>query len=439
MRDHTVSVFPAALPNPGLPGRKKNMERTDIKRIQKLTALACMVYFCSYLSRINFSAILVDFLATENLSKASASTITATLFVTYGFGQILSGYLGDRIRPRGMIFAGLTTAAVCNGLMPVCSPCLPALTVVWGVNGAAQALIWPPLAKILTNNLSSEEYGKRVPLISTSSSVATIMVYLLAPWAIRAWNWRAVLYTGCVSAGLGAIVWLHGSKEYAGYAEEVKASEPDTPKAAMGQEHRILRWMFPGILLGISCQGALRDGITTWMPTLVSEVFSLEGSVTILSGVALPIFQMSATLCVHWLLDKMRGAVFSCASLLFAAVGMALGLLAAGGMDSPGTCVAGIAVATGFIQGINVLQTCYIPVYFQNIGRVSLISGLVNAATYGGSAISIRLFGAISERSGWSAVVGLWIELAAAGVLLSGICAAACERRINYEKRGEHK
>lgn len=394
-----------------------------------MTALACMVYFCSYLSRINFSAILVEFLAAENLSKASASVITSALFVTYGFGQILSGYLGDRISPRGLIFAGLATAAVCNGLIPVCSPNIPAMALIWGVNGAAQALIWPPLAKILTNNLSGEEYGKCVPLISTSASLATIAVYLLAPWAIWAWSWKAVLYAGGVAAGLGAVIWLRGSKKFAGHYGKMGESQPDIRKASAEREHRILLWMLPGILLGISCQGALRDGITTWMPTLVSEVFSLEGSVTILSGVALPVFQTGATLCVHWILKKMRGAVFSCTALLFVAVGVTLGLLAVGGMDTPGTCVMGIAVATGFVQGINVLQTCYIPLYFRSSGRISLISGLVNAATYGGSAISISLFGAISEHKGWSAVVGLWIVLAVAGALLSGICTALLKDR----------
>lgn len=400
-----------------------------------MTGLACIVYFCSYLSRINFSAILVEFLAAENLSKTSASVITSALFVTYGLGQILSGYLGDRISPRGLIFTGLATAAVCNGLMPVCSPRLPAMVLIWGVNGVAQALIWPPLARILTNNLSGEEYGRRVPLVSTSSSLATIVIYLLAPWAIRAWNWKAVLYAGAIAAGAGALIWLLGSEKFASPVRKTGTITPDAGEAHTDEKHRILLWILPGILLGIACQGALRDGITTWMPTLVSEVFSLEGSVTILTGVALPVFQTGATLCVHWILKKMRGAVFSCAALLFGAVGLTLGLLGAVGMGSPETCVAGIAVATGFVQGINVLQTCYIPVYFRNSGRVSLISGLVNAATYGGSALSIGLFGAISEQQGWSAVVGLWILLAVAGAFLSGICAALSEKR-NMTKSG---
>ena len=40
------------------------------------------------------------------------------------------------------------------------------------------------------------------------------------------------------------------------------------------------------IMLAIMMQGILRDGITTWMPSYISETFHLASSVSILTGIA---------------------------------------------------------------------------------------------------------------------------------------------------------
>lgn len=72
--------------------------------------------------------------------------------ITYCSGQLLSGVLGDRLNPRRMITCGLLVGALTNMVMPlVHSTAL--MVVIWGCNGLALAMIWPPMVKILTNLL----------------------------------------------------------------------------------------------------------------------------------------------------------------------------------------------------------------------------------------------------------------------------------------------
>ena len=52
------------------------------------------------------------------------------------------------------------------------------------------------------------------------------------------------------------------------------------------------------------------------------------------------------------------------------------------------------------------------------MGNVSTVSGILNAATYVGSALSTYVFGAVAESSGWMTVVVLWGAAALAGTLL---------------------
>ena len=64
-----------------------------------------------------------------------------------------------------------------------------------------------------------------------------------------------------------------------------------------------------------------------------------------------------------------------------------------------------------------------VPGHFAGRGNVSTVSGILNAATYVGSALSTYVFGAVAENTGWMAVVVLWGAAALGGTifLLSGI------------------
>ena len=61
--------------------------------------LCTLAYFASYFSRKTFSVVMVNMLDTEVLTKDIAGLIGPALFVFYGAGQLLSGYLGDRLQP----------------------------------------------------------------------------------------------------------------------------------------------------------------------------------------------------------------------------------------------------------------------------------------------------------------------------------------------------
>ena len=63
---------------------------------RRLTLLCAAVYFCSYLTRLDYGAVMVEMVRAEGFSRVDASAALTGLFITYGFGQLISGYLGDR-------------------------------------------------------------------------------------------------------------------------------------------------------------------------------------------------------------------------------------------------------------------------------------------------------------------------------------------------------
>jgi len=77
-----------------------------------------------------------------------------------------------------------------------------------------------------------------------------------------------------------------------------------------------------------------------------------------------------------------------------------------------------IAVTTACMHGINLILITWVPRYYARYGKVSTISGIMNAFTYIGSAISTYGFGALSERYGWYFTIGTWIAIAGVGTIL---------------------
>lgn len=88
-----------------------------------------MVYFFSYLTRYNYSVVLVDIINSEGFTKVDASAALTGMFFTYGLGQLVSGYLGDHVEPTLLISVGLLSTSILNFLIPFC-PTATWMTVV---------------------------------------------------------------------------------------------------------------------------------------------------------------------------------------------------------------------------------------------------------------------------------------------------------------------
>lgn len=414
------------------------MTAVPVKRraeARRLTLLCAAVYFCSYLTRLDYGAVMVEMVRAEGFSRVDASAALTGLFITYGFGQLISGYLGDRVRPQLLIFFGLIACGLMNLLIPFC-PSPAWMTVVWSVNGLAQAMMWPPLVRIMSQHMTESEYKVATVHVSWGSSLGTIVIYLMIPLLLKVSSWRGVFY--CAAAvGMGmAAFWMarYGRVERTLPLQEqaAPAEEPgDAGKSGGG-----LRALMPllAIMMGvIICQGTLRDGITTWMPTYLADTYHMESGKSILTGVLLPLFGMVCYQIVLWMNRKLVKNELQCAAIIFG-VGLvsllALRLLHA---HSFALSVLILAFAVASMHGVNLIMTCMTPKYLAGSGKISMISGLLNACTYIGSALSMYGVALIADRFGWTVTESLWCAVA----LLGTLCAAACVPKWGKLRKGQ--
>ncbi len=402
---------------------------------RRLTLLCAAVYFCSYLTRLDYGAVMVEMVRAEGFSRVDASAALTGLFITYGFGQLISGYLGDRVKPQLLIFFGLIACGLMNLLIPFC-PSPAWMTVVWSVNGLAQAMMWPPLVRIMSQHMTESEYKVATVHVSWGSSLGTIVIYLLIPLLLKVSSWRGVFH--CAAAvGMGmAAFWMarYGRVERTLPLQE-QAAPADEPGDA-GKSGGGLRALMPllAIMMGvIICQGTLRDGITTWMPTYLADTYHMESGKSILTGVLLPLFGMVCYQIVLWMNRKLVENELQCAAIIFG-VGLvsllALRLLHA---HSFALSVLILAFAVASMHGVNLIMTSMTPKYLAGSGKISMISGLLNACTYIGSALSMYGVALIADRFGWTVTESLWCAVALIGTL----CAAACVPKWGKLRKGQ--
>lgn len=383
--------------------------KTDCKN--KYILLFALTYMVSYLTRVNYGAVISAMETSTGFPKPDLSLAVTGSFITYGVGQIVSGMLGDRFSPKKLVLIGLGLTTAMNLILPFCgAPWL--MTAVWSVNGFAQALIWPPIVRLMVALYSGDTYSKGIVRISWGSCIGSILVYLTAPLLISWVSWKGVFFAAC-GCGLGMMVlWQAACPDIQGATRS---------KVEVGQtgNGKFFSPVFCTVLLALVLVGALRDGVTTWTPSLISESFQLGDGAGILSGAVLPIFGLVCYELVSALYRKQLKNPLVCAGVMYALGVISSGLLAVLLGRSPVGTVLSVAVLNGSMHGANLMLTGMVPSFYGKTGRVSTVAGVLNAFVYVGSAASTYGIALLAEGLGWSAVVLVWLALAALG---TGVC-----------------
>lgn len=395
------------------------MKTTITPRVKAMSWLLTLVYFASYMMRINFAVMIAKVCTDMQMEKSVLAIVLTGLTIAYGTGQVVSGVLGDRIKPRTMIIMGLTLATVCNIAMFFCRT-VPLMTVAWTVNGFAHSMLWPPMVRLMSASLDDEGYSYAVVRVSWGSSIATILLYSLCPLLLGFMTWRAII-ASCAAVGAVALVsWVIFSKKL---FVDVKKTEAVAETAKTVERAPIPRYVILPIvliMLGIIFQGMLRDGVTDWLPSFLSESFHISEENAIFAAVIPAIFSMVSFYVFDLLHRKaLKNEVFCAAVIFGGSMVFGFGLFFLQGViSSPILSVLLVALIIACMHGINLMLISVVPKRFAKSGRVSTFSGLFNSCTYIGASIALPVFARIAERFGWNMTVLSWGIVALCGALV---------------------
>ncbi len=404
------------------------------KKAKAIAWLLSLVYFASYLTRKNFDVMManicqsmVDGGVFSNIAAAeqTMAAVSVAMTVIYGVGQIVNGMLGDKIKPQTMLTAGLALASLCNVVMYFTGDNYIVMAVIWGVNGFAHSMLWPPIVRLMSMYLTNEEYGYSAVRVSWGSSIATILLYVACSALLTVIRWRTVILI-CAFGGIAIlIVWiLLNKKLFSDPLAEVRLATGNEVKEKKKSVPLPVYVFVPIVLimLGIILQGALRDGVTTWTPSILNQDYGLPEESAIFYTVIPAIFSMISFSLFDLLHRKVFRNEVTCSAVIFggsAVFALAIYLtnsFVSNEIVGAVTAVLFISLITGCMHGINLMLITVVPKRFIKSGKVSTFSGILNACTYVGSAIATPLFPALKSGEGWGVTMLAWAIISAAGV-----------------------
>ncbi|MBR2612934.1 MAG: MFS transporter [Clostridia bacterium] len=407
---------------------------TSRKAIRAYTWLFCLSYTISYMTRINYGAIVSAMEETLGEGKDVLSLALTCSFVTYGVGQIVSGMLGDRFSPKRLVALGFLVTTLMNLLVPF-FPNPTVMLILWGINGFAQALMWPPMVRILVAMFDDETYKNITAKISCGASYGTIAVYLLSPLLLLVSDYRSVFWFSSAMGALMLALWLRFAPDVGKREENPISLTASSKEATRGTWRTVFTPMFLMIMVGIALQGMLRDGVTTWMPSYISEIYDISNILSILSGVIMPVFSVFCVRLSTLLYQKKVKNPTTLAGFFFLASAVAALVLFLSGGKNLVISILSFALLIGGMHGTNLMLTTMLPPYFKGQGKVSTVSGVLNSCTYVGSAVSTYGIALLSTRMGWNFTVALWVLTAVLGALVCLFAARLFARRFSLPAR----
>ncbi|MCR5484922.1 MAG: MFS transporter [Clostridiales bacterium] len=395
-----------------------------------------IIYAAAYFGRTCYSAAIAAITADGLFTKSEAGVIGTVFFLCYGSGQIINGFLGDKISPFGIVLTGTLLSSFCCFTMGTLSSHL-AMAAVWGLNGFAQSMLWSPLLKILSSVLRADMRKRACLNIALSHPIGTTLSYFSCSAVIKYDTWHHVFTTASAFLLLafifGVSVFLAVRRRFV-YTEPEILTEEAADGASVSLKTLILASGLIAIVIPTILHGMLRDGITTWVPTMLSETYKISPSFSVMITLFLPLINAFGAYMITPVYKKLRENELK-TSVVCAVLGFfPLIVLLFIGKIPMAIETAMLAVTTASMYALNYMLITKVPMRFSKFGKTSTVSGILNSFAYLGCGISTYGFGKAAEVVGWQKTIVIWLITVA---LIFIVCLFCIKKWTSFLKKTE--
>ncbi|MBQ6051925.1 MAG: MFS transporter [Clostridia bacterium] len=384
---------------------------------QKLIASLCFgAYLSAYLMRVNISIALPDIAKYLGYSDISAiGYIPGAFFWTYALGQLISGWLGDRISPKYMIAVGLFCSVVSNLAFSFASS-LSSMIILWAVNGVFQSMLWAPIMKTIVLNFDGVRLGKMTFLMSMTLVVGYSLSWSASTVIKTFLDWRFVFSIPAVVGGIFAVVWTVLYKK----DTSVPAFGKNTVSSKFSSLFRLKYFPLTVVLMlavGL-LHGIIKESINTWLPTMMDSFGSFSLSSTLGVLVIVPIINFIGIVFMRVIMAKGKSNSFYTVSVLLV-ISLAVAVVSVSLSFNTFALVALTVALSGLTFASNPVLTAFFPIEFAKWNCVSTVAGTVDCMIYFGAALSSPLTGFLADGSDWSRVTLMWSAVLLLAVISS--------------------
>ena len=398
----------------------KNEKRT-LSKTTLLISLCWLVYTCSYLGKLGYNANITQIEDAFAISHSSAGMVSTFFFFAYGIGQILNGIFCKKYNIRFAVLGSLFVSSLMNLLVGISNNFI-IIKYIWLINGAALSVLWPSLVRLLSETLNKKDIARAVVVMGTTVAIGTFFVYALSALFVAMGIYVMMFFVAGVLLLLIAILWMLAYPKLVELKTETSEEEGQVREETKNRLRLDGLWI-PIILLAFFAivDNLVKDGLTTWVPMILRETYSLPDSMSILLTLILPILAIFGTSVAVILHKKIKDFVIL-SIVLFGIAAVFIGLvilcLPTGWVAVTLSC---FGIVSCLMSGVNNIITSMAPMYWKNRVDSGFLAGILNGFCYLGSTLSAYGLGLIADAGGWNSVLKLLFILCALSVLFGGI------------------
>lgn len=393
--------------------------------------LCWLVYTCSYIGKINYSANINLIMEFYSVEKAQAGLVSTFFFFAYGIGQVVHGILCKKYNISWVVFGSLILSATTNVVVGITTN-FEIIKYVWMINGFSISILWPTLIRMLSETLAKEKMKKASLVMGTTVAMGTLFVYAFSALLANI-NFKVVFYlaTGIFifCSVLWAIAYPFLSKKVKAETveeEQVELTET-TQNQTVPQKQNFAKGLIILSIITLGVYGVMtnivKDGLTTWVPTILKEEYKLDDSLSIILTLALPFVSLFGNALAIKMHKHITDFVVQCAVNCAIAGCIVAGVIAGLSFNQFILTVVGFAAVCLLVSSCNSVITSIFPLFMKGKINSGKIAGLLNGCCYLGSTITSYGLGLVADNFGWYPV--FW--------LLFGVCITVCVIALVYK------
>lgn len=399
--------------------------RSETKKAALIGISCFFAYAGCYWERNILSSMLPHLIESGVYSRESLGQIGSAFLVTYGVGQLINGYIGDRISAKYMVSGGLFLAgALCLGFPFLHS--VPLSFLLWGLCGFFCSMLWGPISKMISENTTPRLGRLVLTFMTVSSIVGAAMASLMAIISSELHSWRFGFgASGIAMILIAALCFLMNVRmERKGIVRAFSTASVENKGAEL--KPQLVRNAFVLMCFVTILNGIMRNAVVFWIPTFITERFSLSVTTAVSISSILPFVNLLGTLATVAIVKRMQYNEKRVLVLLFAFSAAMFGCMFLLNGRGMGINIAALFLASAAMTGgCNMIFSYYV-LDFTDTGRISTITGFLDFISYLFASFANVAFSSFIQRTGWNNIVLSWAVLCVLGAVLSRMANAKC-------------
>lgn len=390
----------------------KSISKDSQNKAYLLILLGWLVYTMSYLGKVNYSANITQIIDFYGITKTQAGAVPTFFFFAYGIGQVFNGLFCKKYNIKWMVFSSLVISAIINLIIAVGSD-FSIIKWLWLANGFVLSILWPTIVRAISENLPQKLLGSSSVIMGTTVAIGTLIIYGLSSIYAAFDNFKLSFYTAAIAVFVVAVIWLFvynkavtlakAEKDQEDTLTEAKTDKPELKHQEHGERKTLLATIYVLCFYAVGVN-LIKDGLTTWVPSILKDEFAVSDSISILLTLFLPVLAVFGNAFALKMHNKIPDYINHCGIVFAIMAGFICIIIGSMRLELIAVMLIGLIVVNFFASSLNSLVTSIFPIFMRGKVNSGLFAGILNGFCYLGSTISSYGLGAIADNFGWTYV-----------------------------------